>query len=153
MQYLTTAIFTACSCAYLTLASTACITGQTAVLDGVPYYIPPRPVTSSRMSFLNDKTNISGLTPVTIVTTNDSNYNAGDLQVDISNFFSADDVFSLAFAKFILIQYNGQQNGRRSVPLRFSQMGDITDVVWTSEISLDTGIAPGPYFLSPTGAV
>lgn len=79
-------------------------TGQTVLLDDVPYYIPPDPVGSIPRGLLIETTTATsatagGLLPLTVFncTTSGGPFGAADLQDAVDAYSRLDDVFSSGF--------------------------------------------------------
>jgi Asp-tRNA(Asn)/Glu-tRNA(Gln) amidotransferase A subunit family amidase len=139
-----------------TLASSLSLTGQTVVLDGTSFYVPSAPVAVLDASSLPPKVKESGLTPLTVIATNDHSYNAEAFQAAIANFTSTDDVFSAGFLESVYVQYTGQPSsyGRRALfAPKLSNVQNVTNAVWGNSVSSDASIPSGPYFVSSSGAV
>ena len=72
-------------------------TGSTVILNGVPYFAPPNPVTTLLggwvPSFYGAGT---GLLPMTVVTTNQPQYGASDLDTSVQG-YAGDDVWQSGF--------------------------------------------------------
>lgn len=134
-----------------TFASVLSTTGQTVVLDGVSYYVPSEIVATLDASSLPRKVQDAGLTPLTVVTTDSSSYNAETFEATIENFTSTDDVFSAGFLESVYVQYTGQQAYGFSPQL--SNVQNVTDAVWSSIVAQNTAVPNGPYFLTSSGAV
>jgi hypothetical protein len=132
-------------------ASVLSTTGQTVVLDGISYYVPAETVATLDASSLPGKVKDADLTPLTVITAESFSYNAEAFEATISNFTSSDDVFSAGFLESVYVQYTGQQSYGFSPQLIGVQ--NVTDAVWSSTVSQNTGIPNGPYFLTSSGAV
>jgi len=91
------------SLAQLAVAATFSSTGQTVVLDGTSYYVPPSVVaTISATDFSPLKGacgKSGGLLPLTVIKTGSLGYSAKELFLDITDFSSADDVYASGFAE------------------------------------------------------
>jgi hypothetical protein len=134
-----------------TFASVLSTTGRTVVLDGISYYVPAETVATLDASSLPGKVKDADLTPLTVITTESFSYNAEAFEATISDFTSSDDVFSAGFLESVYVQYTGPQSYGFSPQLRNVQ--NVTDAVWSSTVSQNTGIPNGPYFLTSSGAV
>lgn len=143
----------ACSFFAPTIASSLATTGQTVQLDGISFYVPAEPVATLEQSSLPGKIKKSGLTPLTVLKTDNFGYSTEDFDAAVSNFTSTDDVFSSGFLESIFVQYTGQSYGRRSFSPKLSQTNNSNGTVWSSQASEDAAIPHGPYFVSSTGAV
>ncbi len=72
-------------------------TGQTVLLDDIPYYIPAAPFTTvSLLSSLKSLNSASGLVPVTVVGVSASNSSLSSLESTIDG-FGSDDVWNQGF--------------------------------------------------------
>lgn len=134
-------------------------TGQTLVLDGVPYYAPPEAVTTLvsspvAASLLEAATEAGGLLPLTVVSANSTSYSAGDFAATVARFTANDDVFSSAFLAAVWVQYSSRTHIISSSSYSPSPSVNLTS---TLNISISTYPSPettlpnGPYFLSSTG--
>lgn len=132
-------------------ASVLSTTGRTVVLDGVSFYVPAESVATLETSSLPDKVKDADLTPLTVVTTDSSSYDAQAFEAAVSKFTSIDDVFSAGFLESVYVQYTGSQSETFSP--KVSNVRNVTDVVWSSAVSQNTSIPNGPYFLTSSGAV
>jgi Asp-tRNA(Asn)/Glu-tRNA(Gln) amidotransferase A subunit family amidase len=132
-------------------ASVLSTTGQTVVLDGVSFYMPAETVATLDVSSLPQKVKDASLTPLTVITTDSSSYDAQTFEATISNFTTNDDVFSAGFLESVYVQYTGQQS-YDSAP-KLSSVQNVTDAVWSSTVSQNASIPNGPYFVTSSGAV
>ena len=72
-------------------------TGQTLLLDGIPYYVPPTPYTQvSLPTTLKSATSANGLVPVTVVGVSTTNSSLGAIEGIIDG-FASDDVWNPGF--------------------------------------------------------
>ena len=72
-------------------------TGQTLLLNDIPYYVPATPlITLSSSSFLADFASSDGLVPVTVVALPTSNFSLSTLGAVVSG-FGVDDVWNEGF--------------------------------------------------------
>ena len=132
-------------------ASVLSTTGQTVVLDGVSFYLPAETVATLDVSSLPQKVKDASLTPLTVVTTDSSSYDAQAFEAAVSNFTTTDDVFSAGFLESVYVQYTGQQS-YDSYP-KLNSVQNVTDAVWSSTVSQNASIPNGPYFVTASGAV
>ena len=132
-------------------ASVLSTTGQTVVLDGVSFYLPAETVATLDVSSLPQKVKDASLTPLTVITTDSSSYDAQTFEATIANFTTTDDVFSAGFLESVYVQYTGQQSYESSPKLNSVQ--NVTDAVWSSTVSQNASIPNGPYFVTSSGAV
>lgn len=138
-------------------AASVTSTGQTLLLDGIPYYAPPKVVTtiSSQGSggLLSDAAaRAGGLLPITIVTANSTLYTASDLATTVADFSSRDDVYSPGFSESVYVQYHNVSRIHGHLSLKQPGL-NVSGPVATNYTSLDWAIPSGPYFVSATGAV
>lgn len=152
-SFVRVAAVAACGLFAPTLASSLSTTGKTVQLDGVSYYVPAEPVATLEQSSLPNKVKKSGLTPLTVITTDNFGYSTEDFSAAVTNFTSTDDVYSSGFLESVFVQYTGQSYGRRSFSPKLKKADNVTDAIWSSQVSEDAKIPHGPYFLSSTGAV
>jgi len=137
-----------------TLASTFSRTGRTVQLDGTSFYVPSEPVAVLDTSSLPRQIKGSDLTPLTVIATDDFSYNDQAFEGAVSNFTSADDVFSPGFLESVYIQYTGQHSyGRYGFAPKLSSVQNVTTAVWSNAVSSNDSIPNGPYFLSSSGNV
>ncbi|KAK4997800.1 hypothetical protein LTR66_002857 [Elasticomyces elasticus] len=139
----------------LTAAFSYVPTGQTVELDGIFYYVPPEAVTNiSTFDSLNLAA-AGGLVPLTIVSTSDAGYDSRDFANTIAGFSASDDVWSEGFLRAVYIQYTGlpRRSRHEDFAPKFNNVTNGTVYISTSYIANSTAIAPGPYFLSSSGAI
>ncbi|WPB04145.1 uncharacterized protein RHO25_008789 [Cercospora beticola] len=129
-------------------------TGQTVHLDGIDYYLPAEPVTliHAPNSIRAEAARSGGLTPLTVVTVNDTAFTSQSLHAAIANYGASDDVFTDGFLGNIYLQYVAPRPRGYSVP-EYSNSTNATTHVFSSYVKNATIIPPGPYFLSSTGQV
>ena len=74
-------------------------TGSTVNLNGVPYYVPPTPLTTLEgpLNNLRFLPSAAGLIPLTVVSTNSLLFSQGDLDKIVSSYAAIDDVFQMGF--------------------------------------------------------
>lgn len=133
-------------------------TGQTVELDGIPYYLPAKPVTTLHADIvLRKKASTSGgLVPLTVIVANETQFSNQDLQATLASYSAADDVFSPGFLASIYIQHTGTRprGYSWSTPVLSNATNSTDCVISSSSISGKDFILPsGPYFLSSTGEV
>jgi len=87
----------------LAVAATFSSTGQTVVLDGTSYYIPPSIVATIPASAFGPLKGpcgkSGGLLPLTVIKTGSLGYSAKELSMDITDFTTTDDVYAPGFAE------------------------------------------------------
>ena len=94
----------ACSCLFavfqhLTWAVSLQSTGQTLVLNDIPYYVPPTPFTTiPSLKSLHSLASAGGLAPVTVIQLAASNASLGGLEQAIDG-FKVDDVWNEGFVE------------------------------------------------------
>ena len=151
MPSLLSAAFLTSNVVLSAFASVLSTTGQTVVLDGVSFYLPAETVATLDVSTLPQKIRDASLTPLTVITTDNSSYDAQGFEATISDFTKTDDVFSAGFLESVYVQHTGQQ------PYGFSPKLDsvqnVSDAVWSSSVSQNVSIPNGPYFVTSSGAV
>lgn len=89
-------------------------TGQTLLLDDIPYYLPPLPYT--KVSFLPPLVSVAstaGLVPVTVVAASATNSSQGTLQSIIDG-FGSDDVWSQGFLEGKWVKSSESSNSEMS---------------------------------------
>lgn len=74
-------------------------TGQTVTLNGIPYYVPPEPVTSIRLPE-NTKLN-SGLNVLTVFKPTVLPFGEQELEAAVESYLCKDDVFTTSFLQGI----------------------------------------------------
>ena len=121
------------------------------MLDGISYYLPAETVATLDVSTLPRKVKHASLTPLTIITTDSSSYDAQTFEATISNFTTTDDVFLTGFLESVYVQYTGQQSYGFSTKLDNAK--NVTGAVWSSTVSQNSSIPNGPYFVTSSGAV
>ena len=88
------AIFSVCL-HYIT--ASLMFTGQTLLLNDIPYYVPATPlITLPSSSFLADFASVDGLVPVTVVALPTSDFSLSSLEAVVSG-FGVDDVWNEGF--------------------------------------------------------
>ena len=82
-----------------TLAVSFVSTGSTVVLNGIPYYVPAKPVTtfSLRPEQLKSAAAVADLMPLTAIETSRLTFTQKDLDETVANFTAKDDVFQPGF--------------------------------------------------------
>ena len=96
------------------VAASLTSTGQTLLLNDIPYYVPATPFTTiSPLTSLNTLYSASGLVPVTIVGVSASNSSLSNLE-SIINGFSVDDVWNEGFLEGECKQIFGYWGPHRS---------------------------------------
>lgn len=79
------------------IAASLMFTGQTLILNDIPYYVPATPfVTVPTFSFLTNLDSANGLVPVTVITLPSSNSSLSNVEPILSG-FGADDVWNEGF--------------------------------------------------------
>lgn len=78
-------------------------TGQTVVVDGTSYYIPPNAVGTIKSSDFAPLggacAKSGGFLPMTVIKTGSLSYGAKELSLDITTFSTTDDVYAPGFAE------------------------------------------------------
>ena len=131
--------------------------GQTLELDGIPYYVPPKVVTTissfgSGRHILQAATDAGGLLPITVVSANSTSYTSSDFSKTVSAYLVEDDVYSAGFLEAVYVQYHAAAHVNGHLNLAPSEL-NITGAVATTYINNKTAIPGGPYFVSSIGAV
>lgn len=88
------ALALACASTVLAAADT---TGFTVTLNGIPYFLPPKPVGTVGKGSGLPKTPFGSFTPVTVVTITAGSYGHSQFTSTVSSFDSSDDVYQPAF--------------------------------------------------------
>lgn len=129
-------------------ASTTYRTGQTALLDGIAYYLPSAPVTRIKSpTAWSQKISTDDLIPITVLRiTNDTQASSLDINSIAADFTSRDDVFTRAFLDSVYVQMSGAMS-------KTITTNTTNGTVYTVRVSQDTLIPDGPYFLSSSGAI
>lgn len=82
-------------------------TGSTELLDGIPYFVHPQPVTTLQGSYVPDFSGKgTGLLALTVVTTDSLQYGAADLDATSQVFAGLDDVWQSGFLEGQLIVFS-----------------------------------------------
>ncbi|EUC46416.1 hypothetical protein COCMIDRAFT_92801 [Bipolaris oryzae ATCC 44560] len=131
------------------------ITGTTAYLNDIPYWIPPHAIGSLQNNFTTSFFGLDGLAlktfvPITVVSPSTDAYSDESLERELSDFGKNDDVWSEGFAKLVYIQATDR---RRGDPWANSmQTWGNTTVLFAPEKMNET-FPRGPYFLSSQGSI
>lgn len=140
---------------HLTRAVSLESTGQTFVLNDIPYYVPATPFTTiPLLKPLESAASAGGLVPVTVLEVSASNATLSGLEQAIDG-FSIDDVWNEGFLEAILISYATEakpivpQNGSFTLP--GANQSSIISVLPLKNTS--ASIPSGPYFLSTSGSL
>ncbi|KAM0798757.1 glutamyl-tRNA amidotransferase [Usnea florida] len=139
----------------LTTAISITITGQTLVLNDVPYYLPAASfATLPFFASLKDAASAVGFVPVTVVELSTSDASQSGLEHVIDR-FGADDVWNSGFLEAVLVSY--ATGAKATVPLNASIAlpGANTSRVISLPKPNDSSITipSGPYFLSTSGSL
>lgn len=78
--------------------ATISTTGFTVTLDGISYFLPPKPVGSVQGRRGYSQGGYGSFTPITVVTTDKTSYNQPDFSATIAGFKKSDDVYQEGFA-------------------------------------------------------
>ncbi|PCH01317.1 Amidase [Penicillium occitanis (nom. inval.)] len=119
-------------------------TGQTVTLNGIPYYVPPEPLTSIGLPE-NTKLN-SGLNALTVFKPTVLPFGEQELEAAVESYLCEDDVFTTSFLQVIYVRLNDEIDNTIS-PSDLISYG--TKTVLTGSANLPQG----PYFLSSEGHV
>ncbi|OCL14587.1 glutamyl-tRNA amidotransferase [Glonium stellatum] len=118
-------------------------TGFTVILNDIYYFVPPDVITTIPMAkILSTTASSGGFIPLTAITTSVPGFSTSDLSTVISKFSATDDVFQDGFLEAIS---PGQ--------ICSSNLGNSNMIVISPEAQISTVLPPGPYFVTPGGAV
>jgi hypothetical protein len=144
-------LFAAIGCARSAYAFTLTTTGQTVELEGIPYYLPAAPVkylqANSTLPLAAKRA--GSIIPFTVLSVNDTSCTEQAISSAISSFKTIDDVFLEAFESAVYVQ----QDSAKPSQCNSSDPVHGTTIIFRSPTSADTSIAPGPYFISSSGAI
>ncbi|KAK0507521.1 hypothetical protein JMJ35_010044 [Cladonia borealis] len=140
-------------CVYHITASLM-FTGQTLLLNDIPYYVPATPlITLPSSSFLADFDSAEGLVPVTVVALPTSNFSLSILEAVVSG-FGVDDVWNEGFLEAILIQsIGGSAVTYLNTSFTLPGANETSTVYVLSSNGSASTIPSGPYFASNTGSL
>ncbi|EMD61569.1 hypothetical protein COCSADRAFT_123388 [Bipolaris sorokiniana ND90Pr] len=137
------------------LAQALQITGTTAYLDDIPYWIPPDAVGSLQSDFATSffeskRLALSGFVPMSIVSPGPDAYSDASLERELSQFRENDDVWSEGFAKLVYLQATDQRRENSGAD-SMQSWGNKTILFAPKKV--DEIIPQGPYFLSSQGSI
>ncbi|TDZ46144.1 Amidase 1 [Colletotrichum trifolii] len=140
------------SLGYAASASLA-VTGTTALLNGVSYWIAPDTVGNISPVLLaevlhNRPAASGGFTPFSVVHPASQDVTAEDLDQVFAEYLATDDVWTADFSYFIYTQSSDQGNGNASV-----SQADDRIIVHDTAVNDEGSIPNGPYFLSHQGTI
>ncbi|OKL57895.1 hypothetical protein UA08_06631 [Talaromyces atroroseus] len=123
-------------------------TGQTVMLDGVPYYLPPEPLTA--ISLPDDYQPKVGFSALTVFKPESLPFYEEELEVAVESYLRQDDVFSTAFLQAIYVHSTKGGEAHENGALSRAALANYnTRLVLTGS----TDLPRGPYFLSADGSV
>ncbi|KAI0079266.1 amidase signature enzyme [Panus rudis PR-1116 ss-1] len=124
--------------------------GLTLTLGGIPYFVPPTPVSNLLASIA--KTIADPLMPFSVIPTTRTRFDEFELTKTVTAWKSTDDVWSESFLTGIYVSFNG--TGRNpSVSLSRDVVKGLQVTLqskqYPSGVSTSLPIPAGPYFLNP----
>ncbi|XP_014559420.1 hypothetical protein COCVIDRAFT_91936 [Bipolaris victoriae FI3] len=131
------------------------ITGTTAYLNGVPYWIPPDAVGSLQSNFAisffeSNRLALNGFMPMTVISPGPGVYSDASLERELSYFVENDDVWSEGFAKLVYLEATNQS--RENLGADSMQIRGNKTILFAPE-KTNEAIPRGPYFLSSQGSI
>ncbi|TDZ26086.1 Amidase 1 [Colletotrichum orbiculare MAFF 240422] len=134
-------------------SSSPAVTGTTALLNGVSYWIAPETVGNISPVLLaevlhNRPAASGGFTPFSVVHSASQDVTAEDLDQVFTRYLATDDVWTADFSYFIYTQSSDQGNGSASVNRRDERI-----IVHDTAVDDEGPLHDGPYFLSHQGTI
>ncbi|EMD91554.1 hypothetical protein COCC4DRAFT_57421 [Bipolaris maydis ATCC 48331] len=131
------------------------ITGTTAYLNGIPYWIAPDAIGSlqsnlATLLFESNRVALNGFMPMSAVSSGSDAYSDASLERELSHFGENDDVWSEGFAKLVYLQATDERRGNSGAD-SMQSWGNKT--VLFAPKKMNEIIPRGPYFLSSQGNI
>ncbi|OCH86083.1 amidase signature enzyme [Obba rivulosa] len=141
------------------------LTGKTLVLDSIPYFVPPSPVSAFEFNTKSSaivasvaKSFADELIPFSVVFTSALEFSESAFEATVNAWKTQDDVFSDAFLTGVFVTFNGTAHPHVAPSVSLSsttQKKFGIDFLFLSEIypggiSLKKSLPSGPFFLKPS---